>query len=767
MTFSRQGYGRSNVAIRFLSGLMLIAGWAAARSSDMAVASPLSRRTDRDLAQDVAPTDQSPRSTVKSDARAEATEKPELFRPARPLTPAAQQQIDAKAWFMKGRLHESREEFREALAAYEKSIDLDPTAGPVYRALIPLAFGLNEQDRAIKYALKAIELAPDDVDLLQRVGIHLATKEKVPEALQLLEQAAKSKKLDRQSGRYVTVMRDLGLLYLITSQMDKAADAFEVVLDAKINHEKYHLDFQTRQELEKHQRTTFEAIGQVFLDAKRPERAIVALERAAKGKKTKPGSIAFSLAQAYVLTDKYDQALEHLQTYFDAQLQSKGKAAYQLLAEILKQQNKSNDLLPQLEKMAEADQHNHTLQFFLARQYVEAKRYDDAEKLFKKTLERERSIEGFAGLAALYREQKRPAELLQALGQALSRESEIDKVADDLEHEMQAIQKDEEFAASLLAVGQEQITGDSPKLDFGGSLMLAKIAASLKKFEPAEAFYRFAIKLRRDRTSNLFDEFGRVLLDARLFADSARIFREAATDAALKESRPQFLFFLSQAEEMGGNTDAALAAVAEAAKIIPNNPLIEFQEAWIYYHAHNWDKAVPLYEAFITKFTGKNERLVRQSQFSLSNIHVQRGDIRKGEEILERVLVETPDDPSVNNDLGYLYADQGKNLEKAHSMIAKAIKAEPDNAAYQDSMGWVLFKLGKLKEALPFLEKAVQTPRGSDATIFDHLGDVHQQLGDKAKAVENWQRAVKDAKDDKTPDQKLIEKLEEKLKKAQ
>ena len=66
---------------------------------------------------------------------------------------------------------------------------------------------------------------------------------------------------------------------------------------------------------------------------------------------------------------------------------------------------------------------------------------------------------------------------------------------------------------------------------------------------------------------------------------------------------------------------------------------------------------------------------------------------------------------------------------------------------------------------MPFLEKATNSPRGGDATIWDHLGDVQEQLGQKDKAVDNWQKALKEAKEDKTPDQKLIEKLETKLKK--
>ena len=66
-------------------------------------------------------------------------------------------------------------------------------------------------------------------------------------------------------------------------------------------------------------------------------------------------------------------------------------------------------------------------------------------------------------------------------------------------------------------------------------------------------------------------------------------------------------------------------------------------------------------------------KIVRQAQYSLSNIYVLKGEIRRGEEILEAIYQDDPDEKEVNNDLGYLYADQGKNLEQAESMIRKAL----------------------------------------------------------------------------------------------
>ncbi|MEJ7639271.1 MAG: tetratricopeptide repeat protein, partial [Singulisphaera sp.] len=151
-------------------------------------------------------------------------------------------------------------------------------------------------------------------------------------------------------------------------------------------------------------------------------------------------------------------------------------------------------------------------------------------------------------------------------------------------------------------------------------------------------------------------------------------------------------------------------------------------------------EALALYKGLLEKYPN-NEGVVHLARSGLSVIYVNRGDFAKGEAELEALLEREPEDAGVNNDLGYLYADQGKNLEKAEAMIRKAIQEEPENPAYLDSLGWVLFKRGKAKEAVGHLEKAVSLPTGTDATIQEHLGDVYFQLQrpDKAKAA--WKAA--------------------------
>jgi Tfp pilus assembly protein PilF len=123
-----------------------------------------------------------------------------------------------------------------------------------------------------------------------------------------------------------------------------------------------------------------------------------------------------------------------------------------------------------------------------------------------------------------------------------------------------------------------------------------------------------------------------------------------------------------------------------------------------------------------------------------------------------------PDDTQCNNDLGYLWADQGKNLDKAEKMIRKALADEPENGAYLDSLGWVLFKLGKYQEAIGPLEQAVKKNTGGDSTLWDHLGDVQLKLMQTEKAVESWQKALKSTEEDKFTDPQLVARLKDKLK---
>ena len=154
---------------------------------------------------------------------------------------------------------------------------------------------------------------------------------------------------------------------------------------------------------------------------------------------------------------------------------------------------------------------------------------------------------------------------------------------------------------------------------------------------------------------------------------------------------------------------------------------------------------------------------LREAHFMLSNIYVERGDHDRSEEMLLRILNDSPDDPHANNDLGYLWADQEKNLLQAEKMIRKAVDAEPQNTAYMDSLGWVLFKLNKAEEARDTLKQASQQPDGDDPVIWDHLGDVYFQLKQSDQAKSSWEKSMDLLKKAQEPDAEQIDQIRKKI----
>ncbi len=107
----------------------------------------------------------------------------------------------------------------------------------------------------------------------------------------------------------------------------------------------------------------------------------------------------------------------------------------------------------------------------------------------------------------------------------------------------------------------------------------------------------------------------------------------------------------------------------------------------------------------------------------------------------EKAIELKPDFSDALNYLGYMWAEQGVQLEKALDLIERAVKMEPENEAYLDSLAWVLHQMGRSAEALPLQLQAIEKSTEPDATLFDHLGDIYRRLDRLDEAREAWTRA--------------------------
>jgi Flp pilus assembly protein TadD len=113
------------------------------------------------------------------------------------------------------------------------------------------------------------------------------------------------------------------------------------------------------------------------------------------------------------------------------------------------------------------------------------------------------------------------------------------------------------------------------------------------------------------------------------------------------------------------------------------------------------------------------------------------------EKEFRRVLDDDPKNSSAWNYLGYMLADQGTRLTEAQGYIQKALDLDPDNYAYLDSLGWVYFRQNKLDDAENQLSHSVRL-MAKDPTIHDHLGDVLFKKGKLKEAIAQWQSSLKE-----------------------
>jgi len=149
-------------------------------------------------------------------------------------------------------------------------------------------------------------------------------------------------------------------------------------------------------------------------------------------------------------------------------------------------------------------------------------------------------------------------------------------------------------------------------------------------------------------------------------------------------------------------------------------------------------------------FTTGQTLSTAEALYNLSALFFAAGHNESTEPILIESLQVDPTFAPAGNDLGYLLADRGEQLDKAEQLILMAYHTEPQNVAYIDSLGWLRYKQGrfdsaglepKKRGAISLLTEAAEQSSGAnDPVILDHLGDALWRAGQTADAIRSWKR---------------------------
>ncbi len=122
------------------------------------------------------------------------------------------------------------------------------------------------------------------------------------------------------------------------------------------------------------------------------------------------------------------------------------------------------------------------------------------------------------------------------------------------------------------------------------------------------------------------------------------------------------------------------------------------------------------------------------------------GNLELLEADLRTILQHEPDHAQALNALGYTLADATDRHAEAYELIKKALELRPTDFYILDSMGWVLYRLGRLDEAIDYLRKALNIRQ--DPEIAAHLGEVLWVRGEREQAKEVWEAALRQTPED-------------------
>jgi tetratricopeptide (TPR) repeat protein len=227
----------------------------------------------------------------------------------------------------------------------------------------------------------------------------------------------------------------------------------------------------------------------------------------------------------------------------------------------------------------------------------------------------------------------------------------------------------------------------------------------------------------------------------------------------------------------------ALQASADAAKAMPSNHDVQLTYALQLADAGKLDEALKLAQAQLTGTADDREvyfdlaemdvRAKRWKDASHAfdqaaalaikpddkvNLYYFRGDAALREKLYDEAeldfrkgLAIEPDNASIENDLGYMYADRGIKLDEAITMLKKAVATDPQNYAFLDSLAWAYYKQGQYAMAEDFERKASLRMSG-DPTLLDHLGEIEAKNGKLQQAIADWNKSLQEYTTSLAPD---------------
>lgn len=201
-------------------------------------------------------------------------------------------------------------------------------------------------------------------------------------------------------------------------------------------------------------------------------------------------------------------------------------------------------------------------------------------------------------------------------------------------------------------------------------------------------------------------------------------------------------------KQLQGDVDGARDSLQRAIELDPRN-LVAYQSlADLERRAGNREGVVSAIEAAAAAVPESSDL-----QFQLAQLYEQTGRRQEAIETYEKAIALNGDLATAKNNLAYLLAESGGDLDRALELAQQAKELRPDDGNSADTLGWVLLKRGVPSAAIGYLQEAAERFEKSDprfpldalvkqGIVRNHLAEAYAQNGDTGKAIDESRRTV-------------------------
>ena len=600
--------------------------------------------------------------------------------------------------FSLAKMHESRQEYREAISEFEKAIPLDPTSGQLRVEFAETLWEAGENRRAVQECQEAIKLDPESSAphfLLGRIYSRLRTADQAQVLDQAIEEFERTVELEPDHSQ---ALYDLGRLHLAKKNYQKAVD----ILDRF-------------SQLQPWISQAYLLKARAHIELNEIQEAIESLERSFAYDETNLENLKL-LGTLYEQTGQREKASEFYSRSLDSTTDPDIRFR---LALLLTDQNQFVEAASILQELVKDFPKNVRINISLARALRGHNRYAEAAEVIKRALQDDPNH---------YRLNYELAELMALLGE---RQEAIERFL-HLRDISESNQRINAIDISLALLYQR-----TRQFDKAVELFQAVVRKS-----PDDEISRLRLAYALKDAGRLQEALG--LSEQLLKGSIAQNYKEQPNKTYLVVAHAQMLSADNQLEKA-----VALLNNQIAQSSSPEELYLAASQLYVDHESHK--EAERMIREGMFRFPDSEKM-----RFQLGAIYEGQGKLEETEAVFQGILKNHPQHAGVLNYLGYMLADRGLRLLESLDYISKAVEIEPHNGAYLDSLGWVYFKLNQLELAETNLLLALRLS-DSDPTIYAHLGDLYSKLKQYDRARTYYRHSISLA--EKEEQEKVQKKL--------